>query len=59
MQATEVWECDHLTELGWLSGSGFWALIVQRKVRSRGVVVNKVGFEQSFEVAFIQHDDVV
>ena len=59
MKTTEVWERDHLTKLGWLSGSRFWALLVQRQVSSRGMVVDKVGIECSFHMAFIQYNDVV
>jgi hypothetical protein len=45
MKATEMWECDHFTEYRWLYGSRFWALLVQRKLSSRGMVVDKVGIE--------------
>ena len=45
MKAAEMWECDHLTELGWLNGSRFWALLVQCKVRSRSVIVDNIGIE--------------
>ena len=59
MKATKVWEGDHFTECSWLYGSRFWALLVQRQVSSRGMVIDKVGIEQSFKVAFIQYNDMV
>ena len=53
MKPTEVWECDYHTELGWLHGSRHRGLLVQRKVRSRGMVIDKVGIQETFEMAFI------
>ena len=58
MKASEMWQCDHFTECRWLYGPRYRALLVQRKV-SRGMVVGKVGIECSFEMAFIENDDVV
>ena len=52
MKATEVWERDHFTELRRLYCSRFWALLIQRKVSSRGMVVGEIGIECSFEMAF-------
>ena len=59
METTDVWEGDDRSQVRLLDQSWFWALFVQRKMRSRFVIVRKVGAKRAFQVRLIEDDDVI
>jgi len=59
MQTADVREGDDRSQVRLLDRSWFWALFAQRKMRSRRVIVRKVGAQQLFEMAFIENDDMI
>ena len=50
MQTADVWEGDDRSQVRLLDRSWFWALFVQRKMRSRLVVVREIGAKRAFQV---------
>ena len=59
MQTADVRESDDRSQVGLLDRSLFWALFVQRKMRSRRVIVRKVGAKKSLEMKFVEDDDMI
>ena len=59
MQTADVREGDDRSQVRLLYRSLFWALFVQRKMRSRLVVVREIGVKRAFQVRLIDEDDVI
>ena len=59
MQSADVREGDDRSQDRLLDRSCFWALFVQRKMRSCLVIVRKVGAKSAFQVHLIDDDDVI
>ena len=59
MQTTDVRESDDVSPARALDRAWFRALFVQCKMRSRRVIVANVSAENSFEMEFIEYDDMV
>ena len=59
METTDVWEGDDRSLARLLDQSWFWVLFVQRKMRSRFVIVEKIGAKRTFQVRLIKDDDVI
>jgi hypothetical protein len=59
MQTADVWEGDDRSQVRLLDRSWFWALFVQRKMRSRLVVVREIGAKRVFQVHLIEDDNVI
>ena len=59
MQTADVWEGDDRTQVRLLDRSWFWTLFVQRKMRSRLVVVREIGAKRVFQVHLIEDDNVI
>ncbi len=59
MQTADVREGDDRSQVRLLDRSWFWALFVQRKMRSRLVIVRKVSAKRVFQVHLIEDDDVI
>ena len=59
MQTADGREGDDRSLARWLDRAWLWALFVQRKMRSRLVIVRKVGAKSAFQVHLIEDDDVI
>ena len=59
MKTADVRESNHLSAVGRCDLARFRRLLVQREMRSRSVIIGKVGSEESFEVTLVQDDDVI
>jgi hypothetical protein len=59
MQTADVREGDDRSQVRLLDRSWFWALFAQRKMRSRRVIVRKVGAKKSLEMKFVDDDDMI
>ena len=59
MQTADVREGDDRSQVRLLDRSLFWTLFVQRKMRSRRVIVRKVGAKKSLEMKLVEDDDVI
>ena len=59
MQTADVREGDDRSQVRLLDRSLFWTLFAQRKMRSRHVIVRKVGAKRAFQVQRIEDDDVI
>ena len=59
MQTADMWEGDDRSQVRLLDRSWFWALFVQRKMRSRRMIVRKVGAKKSLEMKFVEDDNVI
>ena len=59
METADVWEGDDRSPVRLLDRPWFWALFVQRKMRSRLVIVRKVGAKRAFQVHLIEDDNVI
>ena len=59
MQAADVWEGDDRSQVRLLDRPWFWALFIQRKMRSRRVIVRTVGAKKSLEMRSVEDDDMV
>jgi len=54
-----VWEGDDRSQVRLLDRSLFWTLFAQRKMRSRRMIVRKVGVKRAFQVQLIKDDEVI
>ena len=59
MEASDLWERDDLAGLGWVYRATLRTILVEREVRSRRVVVLKVGRQHVSQVTLIEDDDVI
>ena len=59
MEATDRWEGDDLAGLGWVYRAAVRTILGEREVRSRRVVVLKVGRQHALQVTLIEDDDVI
>ena len=59
VQTADVRECDDRSMVRLLDRSWFWALFVQRKMRSRRMIVRKAGAKRAFQVQRIEDGDVI
>ena len=57
MEAAEYWNCRDAA--GAISGAMDRRVFAQGEVSSHTVVIVRVGFENSAQVGFAEHDDVV
>ena len=59
MQTADVREGDDCSQVRLLDRSWFWVLFVQRKMRSRLVIVREIGAKHVFQVHLIEDDNVI
>ena len=59
METADVWEGDDRSPVRLLDWPWFWVLLVQRKVRSRFVIVREIGAKRVFQAHLIEDDNVI
>ena len=59
MQTADVRKGDYLSQTRQIDRPRLWTLFVQREMRSRLVIVRKVGTKYSFQVQFIEDDGMI
>jgi len=59
VQAADLWQADHLTDLGRHDSARGGCVLVEGEMRSGAMVVVEVGRENSAEMALTEDDDVV
>ncbi len=56
---TDFWKFNDLAEPKWLNGSIFGRVHFEREMRSQAVVIIEIACEDSLQISFIEHDDVI
>ena len=59
MQTTDLRERDDLASTEWVFRTALWTILVERKMRSRFVVILKIGRQHAAQVALTGDDDVI
>ena len=59
MQTADVREGNDRSQVRLLDRSLFWTLFAQRKMRSRRMIVRKVGAKKSHEMKLVEDDDMI
>ena len=59
VEASDLWEGDDLAGLGWVYRAALRTILGEREVRSRRVVIVKVGRQHALQVTLIEDDDVI
>ena len=59
MEASDLWERDDLTGLGWVYRAALRTILVEREMRSRRVVIVKVRRQHASQVTLVEDDDVI
>ena len=59
MQAADLWDLDDAASINGMDHSPFRAVHLQRLMGTPVVVVAKVGGEDSLEMPFVDHDDMI
>ena len=59
METSDLWERDDLAGLGWVYRAALRTILVEREVRSRRVVIVKVGRQHASQVTLVEDDDVI
>ena len=59
MKATDLWERHVAPVRRRLDYSWMGAVVAERLMGTRGVVISEVGAQQGPEMAFVEHDEVV
>ncbi len=59
MKTSHMRESNDVSPAGLFDGPSLWALLVQREMSSRRMVVGKIGTEEAFQVAVVEYDGVI
>ena len=59
VKTADVRKSNDLSAVGRCDLARFRRLLVQREMRSRRVIIGKVGSQEPLEMAFVQNDDVI
>lgn len=59
MKTANVREGDNFSLTGFFYGLSLWALLFQREMGSRRMLVGEIGPEETFQVAVVEYDDVI
>src|SRR2546425_1827171 len=59
VEAADVGQGNHAAELGWLDGARLGCILLEREMRPRAVVVEKVAAQTATEMSLAQDDHMV
>jgi hypothetical protein len=59
VQATDLWDGDDVTQRGWLYRTTLRAILIEREMGSRAVVVIEVRGQDAMQMSLVEDDDVI
>jgi hypothetical protein len=59
MQAADLRDGDHLSDPAWHDGACFGAILVERKMRARSMVILEAGRQDAAQMVFVEDHHVV
>jgi hypothetical protein len=59
VQATDLWDGDDVTQRDWLYRTTLRAILIEREMGSRAVVVIEVRGQDAMQMSLVEDDDVI
>ena len=59
MQATDLGDGDHLSDLAWHDRTGVGAILVERQMRSSALVIVDLGGQDAAQMTLVEDDYVI
>lgn len=59
VQATDLWDGDDVTQRDWLYRTTLRAILIEREMGSRAVVVIEVRGQHAMQMSLVEDDDVI